>query len=849
MIIDKETFIPKKSSWTTRKTHLSGVSSNLNNKTTSTVKIIPEIHFEAASAGEIFNTYQKLVVNSKWDVRMNGNIPSLLLGRGHMFYYNNLNTPKKITELVQANFKDINQKYKSLITDKNDYSNLYKGLYAGVFLEQNLESGSRNLLMMESYGMTDPKDITSSNDYLEKSITRKMSENHFAISYFNLIGYEISVDDGVANVISSSSSTDNKVLKNHLTILPVKFFEDNYNKESMDIKYNEKVIQLNSKLNNDKDVKLTYSNYEFLLNGLMNEMSNAYFGKIYIKFNNDIEIGDTITLLDINSSTYGVFEIESFEHSFDERGLITTLNVKASVTLSDPCLDAYSLNVGYEISKKFEELCLLETSGSVTDNFKLQNIYGFYLQQLLQMPKYIQCFYLNGDDSGIMKTVKEILFTRMKNLEYMVPPMPIKFMPFFRKGKCMIPKGIEPALTFQNDEFKNILEELKQGLFFYGKNTIRFLGSVKNFVLDQILNIVTFNMYDMTKGALGITSNKAFRNIAGDAYTSTKSNKYTPYEGIYQLGNYDLVISTFNIQAQTLMDLFPIRNINKSKIKEEEIIENYTKKTETIKKIIEEITDVSLLVEMYDSFNTNEFHITLKNFNCDMDKFLKDIIPPTAEYTDIKKLVTNKINKKQSTEYGVCIAKNKDIIRDNKELPINNPNDISRNAVHTTIDISHLNIEQITTLHILWLHNVYQENSAKNKNIYEVRRQNVNLLIQHGDELLKDPSNAVIIAGDFNLNIYNYAEYPSLSSSFEKNATMRLNDICNFTSMNNRATVVDQKGEISFSGNPYDNALVSKNLALNKYISVFPFIYSMEDVRERKCVSDHVPLMICLKKQ
>ena len=184
---------------------------------------------------------------------------------------------------------------------------------------------------------------------------------------------------------------------------------------------------------------------------LIKELSYCYQGKIFIKYNDDIEIGDTITLLDETTTTFGIFEIDAFEHTFDERGLITVLFVKAKVNHVDPFLDLYNLKLGYNLINEFQEKVILENNSEVTLNFKLKNIFGFYLKTLLQSPKYLVPKYMESSGSAYE------LFNsdgKIYQFEYSSIQTPIRIFPVLKRGKMVYPSTLEFA--FFNDDNSEI---------------------------------------------------------------------------------------------------------------------------------------------------------------------------------------------------------------------------------------------------------------------------------------------------------------------------------------------------------------------------------------------------------
>lgn len=807
------------------------------------IRTNPELKFDSASPGEIFNFLQQLITTSKWDIRYKDNTPKLSLFRDHMFYYNKekeleigTDEIKKFKKDFLVNYKDID--ILSIIEDSIklyvENTNFVSSILANIYEKTKINTRDKF-------------------DYLERNGIRKFSENHFAISSYNLIAHEISVSDDIPNTVSAidyNKKENNRIL----TILPSKLSNTN---QELNLNFKEKTFNSIDPNIKESNIEASVRHYEFLVTQMIKELSYSYQGKIYIKYNDDIEIGDTITLLDNSTSTFGIFEIDAFEHTLDERGLITVLFVKAKVNHVDPILDLYNLKIGYQMMNEFQEKVILQNNSEVTLNYKLKNIFGFYLKTLMQSPKYLIPKYLEESFSAYeLFNSDDYIY----DFNFISVQTPIRFYPLFKKGKMIYPNTLEFA--FFNDDgneiqsliatlLSRIANSIKNGVF----AGVDWVSSVVVFLADFTINNITLGISDIIKPLLGFSEKKALEQISSELYSihplleflNTQSNydlysrtiKYNPYNGIYNLGNFDLTIGFFNIQAQTISNMFP----SNASYDKTQIVENLNIKTSSIKQIISQAFNISCLVEAYDTFNTiNDIKIDYNSdiYNYNLDSFLNDIKPKNSELYESFHIMRNVLSNKVSNEYGILNSDGKYKISNNRLINLDN----GRKAIETTIDISLLNINSLRTLKVIWFHNIYNENDISEKNVYQERKNNVNLLIKKYENLISD-NEAIIIMADFNLNIFNYGEKPLESSSAYNNATMELPSNCLFKSMNKKATTVNKYGEVT--GNPYDNILASNNIV--KFIKASRFVYPIENIEDRKIISDHVPIFIGIKKQ
>ena len=179
---------------------LKAKSSSLINKSlivdrgpyTSVLRTNPSIYFSDASPGDIFNFVQQLISCSKWDIRYKDNTPMLSLYRDHMFYINK-DTDIEITKEKINNFNDA-------FIGNNSTIDIFKLLEDSIKLYIN-ENNSVSTALVNIYKKSINR--TSNDDYLFRNGIRKFSENHFAISSYNLIAHEISVSEDTPNTVSS----------------------------------------------------------------------------------------------------------------------------------------------------------------------------------------------------------------------------------------------------------------------------------------------------------------------------------------------------------------------------------------------------------------------------------------------------------------------------------------------------------------------------------------------------------------------------------------------------------------------------------------------------------------------
>lgn len=766
--------------------------------------------------GDMLNLYQDMIVKSKWDVRDCNGSPSILLGRNHMFYKNSELTTKQIEDMI--------------IKDSTVYSeveNIFKNnaidiLYSLYNTEIQTEADLKKQITLSEF--VENEDI----DIINRNTVRKFSENHFAVSSYNLIDYEISINNEIPNA-AFSQMEKSKDGKRYITILSQTLMDA--------IKYNDgnKLKDQNfvppfAQLNAEEKFFNKFRNSEYLATQLLKAIELSYQGKIFITFNEDIEIGDKVTLFDNTNSTFGTFEIDAFEHSFDSgRGLMTCLYVKSSVDLVDPFLDKYYYGIAYGLIEDFKTTLLRQSDkeASITSNTKIKNIFGLYTKHLIQGPKYTPIIYYDSEPFKILDPDKIIDDFNI--------PLPVRFMPYVRKGKFLAPATIEASFFDSNNIYKNIFDQIMYNMQSYILKTVDSIGNYgKNlgiWLADNLLGMVTMNISDMLKPILGITSNAARDATINDNYNKDNTlakltTEYNTYDGIYHLGrNYDLTLVFFNVQAQKVTNMFPT---DKVKFTDEQFLERYNKKVSTIKKMITDTFDCAFLVELYESF---------KYKNYDINTFVQDVTPNILESSSkIEHLFSQE---KYGAEYGCSITKGTLQIESQKTIELTN----KRSAVETVINIQHLKIKELERIKIIWFHNIYGETSMTSRDTLQERKDNVTKVLNAYENQI-DEKTAVVIMADFNLTILNNGELPKKTSGSENNAVYELPKNSKFSSKIKFPTTLNKLGKAE--GNIYDNVIISRNL-LGR-VDAGRFNYPADKNSDKLIVSDHIPVYLGFKK-
>lgn len=777
----------------------------------------PKITFMNFTFGDMMNQYEDLVLKAKWDVRENSNSPSIVVARNHMFvekavespnyknkYYNNISN-----EVVQ-NFPWRNpiEIIKKVLSLENDLS------------INNDETRNEKLEMF---------------DILNRINIRKFSETHFAISSYNLIGYNIETNNDIPSLISADLVKEVKSNRS-VSILEQKTV-DYLSKTKDDTKFVETkcilpIKELEPKGEQYNNLKQTG---EYLSNKLIDELEYMHQGKIFILFNDDIEIGDRIVLMDNITGTYGVFEIDAFEHTFDERGLITCLFVKTCIDIVDPTLDTYAINMNYELIKNYKDAVLKNYGKEISRNVKLKNIYGIYTKVMLQNPKYANLTHLKKDS----------LFTNAEKLwrPFLDIPLLIRYLPYVKKGKSMMPSCLNYAFFEKYGKYNNFLTEfinkIKASFNEFVEDAYDSFVSILIFSLDTILGMVSMGISDLLKPIIGYTTYSAEKHLENkdanrlnELYTEQYSHSYNPYDGSYSINesnSYNLIIGFFNVQAQKPSNLFPVKNPT---FTHEQFLAKNEIKTKTIQKLMQEAFDCTLLVEMYDSYTSGDYTI---------ENFATDITPAKNSFYSKSKVYENS----KGIEYGYSYFNNRYKYISQMIIPLKN----GRSAIETTFDVSKYKLKNdkqdpITILKVVWFHNIYGETQLTDQNKLQERIDNVKLLLKkYEEEMRKNPHYAVAIMADFNLTIYNHSV--KRTTATDKNASYQIPSDSIFVAMIEDPTTFNKEGELK--SNCYDNILIPK--FLKDYVHCRRYVYSMDEDKDKLTVSDHIPIYLAIKKQ
>ena len=792
------------------------------------------VYIQNKSSGEVFNAYEKVILNSQWDCRDNGDYQTILLGREYMFY----NVDGKITS------KNINDIPKEDLVFEIKYQTPVSFFpYINKIMIDNgitapFDVGTAEELTSGNQIKTDKKDVRLKK-LLNRDECRKFSENHFAISCFNLIGHSISVNSNVPNTVSEIYK-DSK--KNTISILG-----DTDNQYVVEISATPELPS--SSIYADEENE--HRNDEFLANKLLEELRYCYQGNIIIKFNPDIEIGDTIMLMDNVSSIYGVFQVDSYEHSLDQRGLITSLIVKASWNPKDPILDYHSQTIGYKL------VDVLKTKFNLTEsvdkkNAQVNKLMSLYLKYVVQAPKYC-VFYKKKEETFLNPST--VAYNNISS----PTALPLRFFPMIVKGVPQIPKNIKYA--FVSGVANNNISDILSGIAAKLSDTIKAFwegftsASIKTlyFVSDMLLSTITFNMSELLKPLFGITTSRAVEGTYDkineiDSEDVVNMLKYNPYEKKYKLlyQNFDLTLGFFNVRLQKEDDLYAAnkslpRNAENNKV----LID---RKVQVVRKMLNDVFDSLFLVELYDGFKVNVGDSSMYTF----EKFLEDCSSGISPVSHKEIIASNTFSDKQqktsvSNEYGAVLKNSKVNFEKYERISLAEG---GRYAIEVTYDVSDFKLSAkqsvdvlyIKKLKIVFFHNLYgASKDDKGVNSVDIRRNNVRYLIEKYRKYAVNSSDiGVIIMADFNLDVYNNGEKPNSSSAFNQNYTYELPDN-SFIAQIKSPTTLNQYGYLK--GNKYDNVLLSKNI--NGLVSAKVFEYPEKD---KLTISDHIPIYVGIKK-
>lgn len=796
------------------------------------------------SVGEIFNIYENLILNSQWDVRDNGDNNTIILGREYMFYSvdNTFIRYGSFSKKTEEEIKQIEQKECNPI---NFFVNACEELVQTLHTTEVFDNGTIvyiNEKIKSSTISNTNSDSGNLKKQLERNGCRKFSENHFAISGFNLVTHSIKMNNEVVNTVSEIISKKDESEKNTISILGDVT-------ESYIVEMSFEPILSPSSLKEDEDN--AHRSDEALANKLLEELRYVYQGSIIIKYNPDIEIGDTITLLDNVNSIFGIFQIDSFEHSLDQKGLITNLVVRASWTTKDPLLDYHSQDVGYKLIQRIKEQ--MKISEYVYDKKNpIYKLISLYLKYLVQSPKY--CVFYKKKEKGFFNSS-----TVQYNNVSSPTALPLRFYPMYKKGKAQIPKNIQYAFASGADtnDIKNIIFAISAKIEDLFKDFISGFakGSLKliYFLGDILMSTVTFNMNELIKPLLGMTAAKARENTYDeinkiDNEDALSMLQYNPYEKKYRLmhnNDNSLVFGFFNVRFQSVEDLFAYHRTEERN--SENAVSLLNKKINVIRKMLTDVFDCLLMVEVYDSFNTNETKIEnglIENEETDraynFNDFLDDCTIDGYSLDSYLPIIENTYGK----EYGAVIKNNKLSSFVYRTIKLDGDD---RNAIEVIVDIEKNNImnnlnetQQIKKLKIAFFHNLYGDSLYdKGQNAIEIRKRNIDSLLSKYQSEAVSNDTGVIIMADFNMNVYNEHTLPYKSNGTDINYTYMLRDSSNFKAQIKSPTTLNQYGYLK--GNQYDNVLLSKNIIGKVSAKVFEYPDT-----EKLTVSDHIPLYVAI---
>lgn len=811
-----------------------------------------ELELNNFTVGDALNLYEKLILNSNWQI-IDGEIgSSFVVARNHMFYTPNDSIIKKISSIKAKNcVKEqnlIRQKF-----NKKDPLELYDdslSLFVDLGITENIDAGTLIEYVKENSQVGEDESVY---DILLGNGTKKVSENHFAVSRYNLIYHEIAVENNTFNTVTYDYENIIGVDQNEIvTILPFISERDLTSSKILQKKVNPIVDQtsLDSHLLNIKTWfgnKNKVRSIEFLSNELLNELRWCYQGKIFIKYNPKIKAGDTVTLLDDVTSTYGKFSIDSFEHILDQRGLITILNVKACMDIVDPALDMYhkkiSLDMSYELTKMMETK--VKTDSEI---LAIKNIISYYNKISLQQYRYGRFYHMEEsswfDNSGQFPQVDESAYA---------PALAIRFIPFMKKGKLQIPESIKSGFYHSvEDPFTSIWQKIGDNISDtiskILNNTTTWGESVLRYSLDFLASIPTFGLHELIKVGWNIPQKKAANGERGLSKIDDEEIdilvKNTDYTSWASDENYDLTIGFFNVMAQRKSNLFPGITNDKINVDFKLLKKALNEKALVIKRIINEKFDICGCVEMYDSFSFDS-----ENDSYKINDFIAEC-KPQGFSNEIGNLHINTYG----TEKGVLFYKDSMFSKTN-DSKINftqktcsfkdTYGDSGRNYIETEIDISYLNYLNEDSLPInkilfVWFHNIFGSNDLQIKS----RLDNIEFLLQKYSKLTKEKDDVgVIIMGDFNLEVVNPDSLPRGKDNLV--FKLKKDGHNGFKNYMIKPTTLNKAGKVEAS--IYDNVLLSSNLSINKeFIDVSRFMYPYSDKTQ---ISDHVPVFVGLKKR
>ncbi|MGL5724164.1 hypothetical protein [Cetobacterium sp.] len=807
----------------------------------------PETSFQNIKAGDVFNLFEDVVLNSKWDIRDNENGSTIVLAREHMFYEEVQNEKEKIDKLID------NVELEGFSFECNPINLFNKA--CSVLVDNGITQGfdqTTEAILKKGTEKTD-----TLKKVLDRDSVRKFSEIHYAFSGFNLIYSDISINEDVFNTVSYSYTQSENSNDSDFTVM-VSLIPENSSRYIREAS----VSPPYDFCDYLRSVENLNRNIEYFENVLLKNLENSYGGKIFIKYNPDIEIDDKIVLVDNINSTNGIFKVSTYEHRFTNDGLVTVVNVKACVSITDPALDVYSLNYLMNLHKDLKDEIKKDENSNLGNDIVFTNIFSSVAKVMYQIPKY-GMFY-NKEDKWFLDNEYPI-----KDNNVRANSLPIKFYPIIKKGKTYLPENIETC--FYSTELENqgfmsaLLKNIRTSVTGMFQDGVEFtLGTIR-YTLDFLISMPTFGLHELIKPALGIQYGKMMSTFEDDNLTNNQIDMLIDNENFYsdnlELGNpsnyrnqeknAEYIVSFFNMKAQQESGLFTWKNDELSKsISDGKILEKLKIKESVSSMIANYSCDTLFAVEIYDGFRIDRFNYTHNNF-------IKNVFGEI----EAKHIISSN---KYGNEYGVIYSSNKEkynsyFDKNNKTIEIGN----GKKAVVCEMNVEDFKyglfapnhpqlitedvrryINSVKKIKFVWLHNYYGSDPTapdERKNIFYNVLKSANGMVEN--------DTGVIIVGDFNLQIDNN-RVGNKTPATSTNQNIVLTERDGFRSCIDKPTTLSSTSGSKFV-NQFDNVLISNNLVefydkgliktdINKY-------YAPNGV-DRRDVSDHLPVFIIFKK-
>lgn len=804
-----------------------------------------QYQFENVSFAEVANLFEHYSMNSYWDTRENGDFQTVLLARRHMFYgtesanYTINTSGKLLNEIyIQPNSVPL-----SPIEFFIEFQNKLTSVNPELDNEPDIPTIQQSKILHTNVNFKD-----GLKQIVHRNKCRKYSENHFAISKINLISHNIATNESVINSVTFPITNQDKDSGNKMVLSIL----NDPNKEHYHMKSLESGVEL---LGQELSPSNTYVQIESSATALLKELELVYQGRIFMLYNKDIQMNDTITLIDEPSSIYGIFKVESFEHILDNRGLITVADVTALWDIKDPTLDHFSINIGYKLLSEFanrygindETVDNHDANEEITENNIIQNIYGTFLKTLTQNIKYCSLILR-------YELAEELQMSGASFNNLLVPtPLPVRFFPMIRKGKAEIPASLESAF-FNSYSFGNHKNLFTRFVNLVSRKFIVFTRSVSiegtkilRFVGDTLISVFTLNLHELFKGMLGVTSSKARKAVTDNTYVGSyefesSKTRYNPFNNKPLGREYKMSIAFFNTRLQTVKDLYDGEVSNMTFFKDD-VLKRIQKKEKLIKDYITNIFDYTLLVELYDGFNgkeTEQLHVDGLEYS--YLNFVQNIIPDNSSFYSITgKLMSNE----HGSEYGAVVGKTNRFYKfTGSSSDTANPfkEEHNRHYHKVTFDVpeSELFANGIQKITIFFFHALYGVAKQKEKNVQNARSHFITTVIKEMESYLKmHKDHGVVLMADCNVEIVNKtsnAVFTPASSS--QNLVYYLNSNLLTSKIHNKTSL----SKSNIVNNVFDNIVVSKNI--EDYVVCSTYNYPYEQKRE---VSDHIPVYLGIK--